>query len=234
MTTRLFFFLIAVTASMCSFAQQVIDVDKFEGSALHYFRAVGGEPLMNTKFVRLVDGSPYFSDKWIKGSVFIEESEYRNFNLRVNILETTLEFMDRRGEQMICTMPVKKVILNDSIKGMQYRFVHSSFVPENVETRKSWLLELVSGTAKLYRLDKKQINEIRPYGSATTEQRIVTSHLYFLSNNSDLKRIKKLSDVSDLLASKKEQLDEYAKANRLNVKSEKDLVRLVEYHNTLQ
>ena len=234
MTTRLIFFLVLFAPSVGSFAQRVIDVDKFEGSALHFFKAVGGEPLMNTKFVKLVEGTPYFTDSWMKGSVFIDDSEYRNFYLRVNIMETTLEFMDRKGEQMICTMPVKQVVLSDSIKGAQYRFVHSSFLPDHPEAKKSWLMDLVSGSAKLYKLEKKQVNEIRPYGSATTEQHILNSYIYFVLNNNELKRVKKISDVSDFLASKKVALDEYIKANRLNAKSEKDLVRLVEYYNTLQ
>jgi hypothetical protein len=234
MTTRVIFFSFLFASSINSFAQRVIDVDKFEGSALHFFKAVGGEPLMNTKFVKLVEGTPYFTDRWIKGSVFIDDNEYRNFYLRVNIMETTLEFMDRKGEQMICTMPVKRVILTDSLKETQYRFVHSAFLPDHPEAKKSWLLELVSGTAKLYKLEKKQVNEIRPYGSATTEQHIVNSYVYFVLNDKEIKRIKKLSDVSDLLASKKDMLDEYIKTNRLNAKSEKDLIRLIEYYNTLQ
>jgi len=233
MIARIFFFLLFIFFSVVGFAQRIIDVDKLEGSALNYFRTVNGEPSMYTKFVRLVEGTPYFSDKWMKGNVFIEENEYRNFYLRVNILETTLEFMDRKGEQMICTMPIKEVLLKDSLSGTNYRFFHSSFLPQNPEIRQSWLLELVTGTAKLYKLEKKQINEIRPYGSATTEQHIISSYGYFILFNNELRRIKKLSDVTELLSGKKEALEEFIKSNRLNVKSEKDLVRLIEHFNSL-
>lgn len=233
MITRLFFFFILFLSSQVGIAQRVIDVDKLEGSALNYFRSVNGEPSMYTKFVRLVEGTPYFSDRWMKGNVFIEDNEYRNFYLRVNILETTLEFMDPKGEQMTCTMPIKEVLLKDSLSGTNYRFFHSSFLPENSDIRQSWLLELVAGTAKLYKLEKKQINEIRPYSSATTEQHILSSYSYFILFNKDLRRIKKLSDVTELLSGKKEALEEFIKSNRLNAKSEKDLVRLIEHYNSL-
>jgi hypothetical protein len=235
MNTRLLLLLTVILFSLtAAFAQRVIDVDNFEGSALHYFRAVGGEPLMNTKFVRLVQGTPYFSDKWMKGSVFIEDSEYRNFNLRVNTLETTLEFMDRKGEQMICTMPVKRVVLNDSLTGTRYTFVHGSFLPENPETRKSWLIQLDSGAANLYKLEKKQVNEIRPYGSATTEQHILSNYFYFVLYNNELRRIKKVTEVPDFLSSRKNELNEYIKTNRPNIKSEKDMIRFIEHYNSLQ
>ena len=233
MTTRIIPFLIVFFSSVAGFSQRVIDVDKFEGSALNFFRSVGGEPLMGTKFVRLVEGTPYFSENWMKGSVFIEDNEYRNFYLRVNILETTLEFMDRKGEQMICTMPVKQVVLTDSIKGVKYVFVHSSLLPENPDTKHTWLMELVSGPAKLYKLEKKQVNEIRPYGSATTEQHIFNNYSYYVQYNNELKRIKKISDVSDLLVSRKAAVEEFIKTNRLNAKAEKDLIRVIEYFNTL-
>lgn len=136
------------------FGQRVIDVDKYDGNALAFLRTVGGEPLMNTKFVRLVEGTPYFSDNWMKGNVIIEESEYRNLLLRVNILETTLEFMDKKGEAMVCTNPVKRVVLKDSIKGVQYNFTHSAFLPEIPEFKRCWLMELVIGKASLYKIKK--------------------------------------------------------------------------------
>ena len=232
MITRISFFFLLILCSTIVFAQRIIDVDKLEGSALNYFRSVNGEPTMYTKFVRLVEGTPYFSDKWMKGNVFIEDNEYRNFYLRVNVLETTLEFMDRKGEQMTCTMPIKEVLLKDSLSGTNYRFFHSSFLPENSDIRQSWLLELATGTAKLYKLEKKQINEIRPYGSATTEQHILSSYSYFVLFNNELRRIKKFSDVTELLSNKKEALDVFIKSNRLNIKSEKDLMRLIEYYNS--
>jgi len=106
MTTKIFFTLACSLIMSAVMSQRVIDVDKFDGSALNFFRTVGGEPVMNTKFVRLVEGTPYFNENWLKGNVVIEESEYRNLLLRVNILETALEFRDTRGEAMVCTQPI--------------------------------------------------------------------------------------------------------------------------------
>ena len=66
MITRISFFFLFISSCTIVFAQRIIDVDKLEGSALNYFRSVNGEPTMYTKFVRLVEGTPYFSDKWMK------------------------------------------------------------------------------------------------------------------------------------------------------------------------
>ena len=233
MPIRFIFFLISILFVVVSFGQRVVDVDKFEGNALNFLKTVGGEPMLSTKFVRLVDGTPYFSDMWMKGNVIIEESEYRNIFLRVNLLETSLEFMDTKGDAMVCTMPIKQVILKDSVKGVQYHFVHSSFLQENSEFRHSWLLQIVPGQTRLYKLDKKTINESRPYGSATTEQRILNSSSYYLLVNNELKRVKKTSDIPELLIAKKQELQDYIKVNKLSAKDEKDMVRLVNYYNTL-
>ena len=233
MPTRLLIFFASFFCSASIFGQRVIDVDKYDGSALNFFKTVGGEPLMNTKFVRVVEGTPYFTDRWLKGNVRIEESEYRNILLRVNIFETSLEFMDGKGEAMVCTMPIKQVILKDSVNGAQYHFIHSSFLPETSEFKQCWLLELVSGGTSLYRLEKKTINEYRPYGSATTEQRIVNTYNYFVLVNNELIRIKRTSDIPELLVSKKTMLLDYIKSNKLNAKDEKDMARLINYYNTL-
>jgi hypothetical protein len=215
------------------FSQRVVDVDKLEGSALSFLKSVGGEPISNTKFVRLVDGSPYFTDEWIKGSVFIDESEYRNIHLRLNILETSLEFQDSKGEVMVCTQPVKRVVLKDSAHAASYSFVHSRFLPSSSEFRNTWLLELVSGNASLYRVFKKQINEVRPYGSATTEQHILTSYAYFLLQNNTFTRIKKTADIVDLLGNKKAELLNFIKTNNLSNKEEGDMIKLIAYYNSL-
>ena len=233
MTTKLLFsfaYLFMISSGM---GQRVIDVDKYDGSALNFFRTVGGEPVMNTKFVRLVEGTPYFSEQWMKGNVLIEESEYRNLFLRVNMLETALEFRDTRGEAMVCTQPIKKVILNDSAKGVKYTFTHSSFLPENPDIKKMWLLQLVDGKAGLFKFEKKQLNESRPYGSATTEQRITSINSIYLLFNNQLTRVKKTSDIPEILASQKAALLDYIKSNRLGQKDEKDMVQLVNYFNTL-
>jgi len=233
MTTKIFFTLACSLIMSAVMSQRVIDVDKYDGSALNFFRTVGGEPVMNTKFVRLVEGTPYFNENWLKGNVVIEESEYRNLLLRVNILETALEFRDTRGEAMVCTQPIKKVILKDSVKGLQYTFTHSSFLPENPDVKKMWLLQLADGKAGLYKLEKKQLNESRPYGSATTEQRITSINSIYVLFNNQLTRIKKTSDIPEILTSQKAALLDYIKSNRLSQKDEKDMVQLVNYFNTL-
>ena len=233
MTTRLILLLTIFVSSTAVMGQRVIDVDKLEGSALNFFRTVGGEPMLNTKFVRLIEGTPYFSDEWLRGNVFIEESEYRNLYLKVNIMESSLEFRDAKGETMVCTMPIKRVVLIDSAKRAQYMFVNSSFVGESQEFKKSWLLELASGKASLFKLQRKQINEFRPYGSATTEQRIVDTYWYYIFANNAFTRVKKLTDIPEVLVSEKPRLLEYIKANHLSAKDEKDMTKLVEYYNTL-
>src|SRR5947208_1243345 len=161
MFTRIPILLIFTVITAQAFPQRVVDVDKFEGSAMNFFKSVGGEPVSNTKFVRLVEGSPYFTDDWMKGDVSIGESEYRNILLRLNIFETSLEFTDAKGEVMVCTQPVKKVLLKDPAHRTSYSFVHSGFLPATSEFKNVWLLELVTGNASLYRLVKKQINEVR-------------------------------------------------------------------------
>ncbi len=210
----------------------VVDVDKYQGSALDFFKAVGGEPISNTKFVRVVEGSPYYFDDWKKGMVQIENSLYKNVLLRLNMIETTLEFRDRKGEIMICTQPVKRVELQDSASGASYKFVHSSYLPASPDTKNVWLMELVLGKASLYKLTKKSINTVTPYSSATQEQHILTGYNYYMLQNNTMTRVKKTSDMVDLLADKKSELQEFIKSNKLSNK-EGDMIKLVEHYNSL-
>src|SRR5689334_12702275 len=232
MLPRILILLCACLSILTARSQAVVDVDKFDGNAMSFFKAVGGEPNSNTKFVRVVEGSPYYFDTWMKGSVQIGDKEYRNLFLRLNVLETTLEFRDRKNEIMICTEPVKRVTLLDTANGSSTSFIHSSFLPSLADLKNSWLLELSTGKAALYKLTKKLINEVRPYGSATNEQHILTSYSYYLLQNNTITRVKKTSDVVELLPDKKSELQDFVKSNKLSNK-EGDMTKLVQYYNSL-
>src|SRR5690349_4385675 len=118
MLPRILILLCACLSILTARSQAVVDVDKFDGNAMSFFKAVGGEPISNTKFVRVVEGSPYYFDTWMKGSVQIGDKEYRNLFLRLNVLVTMLESKDKKGEMMICTEPVKRVVLVDTPSGV--------------------------------------------------------------------------------------------------------------------
>jgi hypothetical protein len=215
-------------------AQQVMNVANDNTSTVGNSLLLMGQgyPVIPTKYVKVVDGSPYFRDEWMRGKLVTDGIKmYDSLRLRIDLLENELQFINSRGEQLIATNPVRGVTLIDSVTGKQYHFVHSSYMEFSKDIEKGWYQVLVSGPATLYKRTVKVLNEIKPYGSATTEQSIKTSEQYFIFAYNEFTRVKKLKDVPGLLKDKKEELNNYVK--ELSGKSESDFYNTVYFYNKL-
>jgi hypothetical protein len=200
-----------------------------------YLYNVNGEPFSVTKFAKVVEGSPFFKEEWIRGTVVTNSGiEYGNVPLRLNLLENKIHFQDDKEQEMIANTPIWEVKLTDSSSGITYSFVHSAYLgrAKNSELR-CWLLILQTGHIGLYKQFYKTVSESRPYGAATTEQRIKTVARYYVLKDSEIKPAKKWQNLLDLFSDRKADIQEYINKNQLKGKSESDFVSLVKFYNEL-
>ncbi|HEY1870176.1 MAG TPA: hypothetical protein VGG71_03915 [Chitinophagaceae bacterium] len=215
--------------------QKTVDVSSGDVSPLapSFFTVVGGEPVVNAKFAKLVEGSPYFKDDWLKGWVMINGGqEFAGVYLKLDLYDNQVHFKDNSGNEMIATTTVKKLTLFDSSAQEVYNFINGSFIITNNKLT-GWYQTLADGKVSLFKQYKKQLREDRPYGSATFEQSIFTSPHYFVLVNGDFKEIKKIKDFPDVLSEKKEPLSQYIKTNNLSGKTDDDFINLINYFNGL-
>lgn len=218
------------------FAQQVVDISKEDVrvSASKFFVS-GGEPFASTKFVNLVEGTPYYKDEWLKGIVVDNTNyQYKGISLKLDLVENTVHYLDDHEKEFVATTPIKEIILTDAW-GNNYKFLHSSSFEKSVTlTKDTWYLWLGNGTASLYKAFKKVISENRPYGSATTEQHISTAEKYLILYNNGFLEVKKIKEVPSLLSNKKKELEEFLK-NKDDQKASMDerMIKLIEYYNSL-
>jgi hypothetical protein len=218
------------------YAQQVVDVSKQDVQVgANMFYSVGGEPFVNVKFVNLVEGSPYFKDEWLKGIVVDKTNhEYKGISIKIDLLDNYVHYLDEKEKELLVTTPIKEIVLTDA-SGNNYRFIHSSsFENCTNATKNSWYLWLSTGTVSLYKSFKKALSEMRPYGSATTEQRIKTTEKYVVLYNNAFLEVKKIKDVPSILTNKKAELEAFLNTKDDQKASMDDrFVKLIEYYNTL-
>ena len=117
--------LFLLVSRFCS-AQQVVDVSKQDvHMSPNLFYVSGGEPFVNAKFVNLVEGTPYFTDEWLKGIAFDAASqEYKDIKFKIDLIDNTLHYLDDKEKEYVATVPLRELILTDS-SGNNYRFIHS-------------------------------------------------------------------------------------------------------------
>jgi len=230
---RFYALAVCLLFSICCSSQQVVDVSKQDVRiGQNTFFVAGGEPFVTTKFVNLVEGTPYFKDEWLKGTVIDPtDHAYKDIQLKIDLMANAIHYLNKEKE-FVATNPVKEIVLTDS-SGNNFRFVHSVGLDNvaNVEKGK-WYLWLVSGTASLYKSFEKDLSEFQPYGSSTTEQRIKTHEKYLILFNNSLLDVKKIKDLPSILPNKKKELQGFLKTKD-DAKSpmEDRMVKIIEYYN---
>lgn len=212
-------------------SQQVVNVDKDEYNAGNLFFSVGGEPVVKAKFIRLVDGSPFFLDMWLNSTITTTMGKvYNNIPVKLDLLEGKFHYLDPKGVEFIASTPIKEVTLKDSVKSENYRFVSSFNLPM---LKGGWYVPLAEGSVSLFKSFTKTIREIKPYNSAVSEQSIVTKEKYILIYNNQAFYLKNDKDVPSILADKKEALETFMKAQNKKQALETRLIETIAFYNTL-
>jgi hypothetical protein len=216
------------------YGQNVIDVEKNSTRlSSQQFYVASGFPVSTAKYVKLTSGSPYFSETWMKGTVFITDSTVaRNVRVRLDLLEGSLLYLDADNAELISVLPVVQVSMTDTLTGNKYVFINSSTIQGAAP--KIWYQVLAGQKFTLLKEYHKEMLESKAYASSVTEQTINTDERYFIGFNNSITRIKKLKDITELAGNKKQQLLDYIDKNKLNGKKEADLISLVEYYHTLE
>lgn len=217
--------------TIIALSQQVVNVDKDEYNAANLFLNVGGEPVVKAKFVRLVDGTPFFLDQWLKSTIITPMGRvYSNIPVKLDLMDGQLHYLDPKGMEFIATTSIKEVTLKDSLKNKNYRFISSFSLPM---LKGGWYVPLVEGKVSLFKTFDKTLSENKPYGSAVSEQSILTKEKYILIYNKQPFYLKSDKELPSILTDQKEAIETFMKAQNKKQSLENRLIETVTYYNSL-
>jgi len=217
-------------------SQTTVDVNKIDGAGgiLKYVFTVAGTPFVNAKFSKVVDGSPFFNEQMMRGAIILSEGkEYRNILVRLNLLESQVNYIDEKQIEMIATTPISEVVLWDTIHNNHHRFVFSNYIETTDRLEEGFYELLQVGKAQLFKQYKKNLLESKPYGSATIEQSIKTEFRYFVLFSGKSVKIKKIKDLTDLLNDKKNEIQKFVEDKKLTKDNEANFEAIIAYYNSL-
>lgn len=225
---KLLFSLLAFPCLMAG-AQQKVDVDSEGGNVASFFHSIGGEPVVTAKFTRLVEGTPYYKDEWIKSTVILPSGKlYTDILVKMDLFHNEVRYKDNKDKEFIATSAIKEVVHG------KLRFVHSSSLTGISNVKPGWYQVLHSGTATLYKYYKKELSENKPFDSAVFEQTIKTTPIYYVQYNNTLLEIKKIKDAPSILPNHKAALEQFLSQNdKKNDPLDDRFTKLVEHYNSL-
>lgn len=217
-------------------SQRVIDVGKeeFKTDALNFLNTGTGTPFVNARFAKLVSGSPFFKDEMSRGVVISTAgTEYRNVVIRLNLLESEVNYLNDKKQEMIIGTPLREVIISDTINNKNHRFIFYGFIETTDKPEKDFYELLQTGKAELYKQHKKTMRENRPYNSATYEQTIDTDQRFYVLSGGKWIKLKKLKDLPGIFPDKKEEVSKFISDKKLSGDSEENFKAVVTYYNSL-
>jgi len=153
--------------------------------------------------------------------------------VRINLLETQVNYMDDKQVELVASSPIKEVVLWDTVNQKDYRFVFSGSIDATEKPEKDYYELLHTGKVELYKQYKKKLTEFTPYGSATVEQRIQTNSRFFVLKDKQWKEIRKIKDLVNLLSDKSAEISKYISDNKISGDNQANFEKIIAYYNSL-
>jgi hypothetical protein len=187
-------------------------------------------PVKEVDYTNVI-GFPYLYNEWYNGSATLADGKiYHNVQVKYNEKDDELYFKGSDDQPMKFTEPVRSftIVVGNNAHTFKQGFNGPGF------TREAYLEVLAEGKVKLLKRISKSIIDNKEYASAETTRRFMEVTKYLLAKGDEIQPVKR--EVKSLIAAigdKQEQLTQYAKDNKLNGKSDEELIKLVNYYNSL-
>jgi len=212
---------------------QSINVDDTSSqlSSMNVLNGVNGEPILNPKFTRIVEGSLYVPANFTKSNIYIRNNK-RPISVmsRINIVEERIHFLNINGVENYATSPIEEIqFFEDEHKATVFVFG----LPGCTSATRAWYEVMEKGKINLFRMVNKNVQESKTYGSATTDQKISTTYNYWIQQDNTCSQLKNIAEFQSLLIKANPALKEKLPARKLSDKKEADWVDLASIYNAL-
>lgn len=183
-----------------------------------------------------IDGTPYFYDDWLKGTIKNSKGdEYKDIELKYDIVAGTLLFKGKNGQALEFINPVIEFSLLNLPDRKEEVLLFRNGYPEIGENDKNTFYQvLTEGEITLLKSNRKVVREEKAYNSATIKKKIVPLEEYYFASSTKIGRVK-LNEkaILNLLNDQSDNVKDFIDKNKLKLKDERSLIKLINYYNSL-
>lgn len=181
----------------------------------------------------VIDGTPYLNDEFIRGTIYWNKGgSYPGLEMRYNIFNDQVEFKNQDSVYAILPdIGIKKIVIDKH-----------TLIVNNYEIKGTpvltYFLRLDSGKATL--LTKMHINfrerqAEKPIEGALPPKyvKMPDEYYYKIRNGSSIK-IQSMKKLIEELPDGKQEMEQFAKANKISANKPKELIKFFQYYNSLK
>ncbi len=178
-----------------------------------------------------IEGTPYFTDTYSKGSAYSSAVNIYDKEMRYNIFYDRMEYKD--GGTMFAIDPdltIEKIVLGTLTFVVDNYKVKNKMVP-------SYFLRLDSGRVTLMTKmriifkDRQQGKAIEGNIPATYQRQ--PDFYYFKLGDGPLMKVRSIKKLIDALPDQKQKMEKFARSEKISANKSEELTKFIEYYNSL-
>lgn len=180
-----------------------------------------------------IEGSPYLDDEFVEGSVFMTSKvQFVGLPLRYNIFNDQVEF--RTEDETVQVLSVPEVI--EKVEFGQTTLEYSVYSNLN-KIKRGFFVVLEKGKATLYsrpRVNFEDAKKAAAYSDAKPPRFIKRPDEYYIRLGKEpAELIARKKDLEGLFTDHEKEMLEFLNNNKINTNRPEDLVKVVQYYNSL-
>lgn len=180
-----------------------------------------------------IEGSPYFNDDFINGTVYTtSKTMFSDIPLRLNIFNDQMEFKSPEGNIAAIATPeiIEKITIENDV------WIYTPYY-SGKRVNRSFLRLIVKGKAELYVRPNVGFKDAVPpsgYKDAEPAQFKTQADTYYIRFGEEAAQlIENKKDLEKVFPDHKKEIAAFIKNNKINHRKEDKLKELVDYYNTL-
>jgi hypothetical protein len=183
-----------------------------------------------------VVGSPHLLENWTQGDFVIEGKQYTQAKLKYNVFSDELVFLrpPQNDSVILSRLKVEAFTLNDGLKTRQFKRIEIKEPPIQAkyyevmnEGKTQWLIH--------WRKTILKANYTGAYNAGrTADEFIIKDDQFILKADGTLHELKKnKKTILKILSDKQAEIEKYLKEQKINLNEQADLIKLLDFYNSL-
>jgi len=197
---------------------------------MHFYQVMNSDKVIVSEYDK-IEGTPYFNKDYIDCIVYFRNDSVYKIALRYNIFDNRMEY---KYKDLVYSIANPRDIYKIEMGDKTFIYYYSK---ENLNFEGYYQL-LVNGKALLLVKMKVSYREKeKPKGIEESKpERFVRGQnkYYVVISGQEPKWLKNKKSIPEIFGEQSDKMLAYVKKQKISFKNEKDLIRLVEYYNSIQ
>jgi hypothetical protein len=180
-----------------------------------------------------ISGNPFLYEQWMKGEVTLKQGKYTNLELKYDAFSNMLYF-NKNGEMFEFQDEVISFLLMPNTKEESKQQLFLKGLESGDLGKNQFVQVLYNGTIGFYKLTIVFVSEMNKINEGVVKT-FQKSERYYFKVNDRLEMIRfNKKDILNFFADRSTAVENYATAAGLSFKKELDIVKMLEFYQTLK